>query len=195
VGQRLLNLQITEFVVLDRQSVAPLDIPAGFAFRFLNADEIARHAADPVLCLSPELARRAARGQDLCFAALAGDRLAAFGWYALGSIEAEHCGGTAMTYPADAAYMYHGFTHPDFRGCRLHGACMSLALEALGTRGIRRLVSSVHWSNWASLKSCYRLGYARLGRLVKLGFRPLQLAFYPRAARRLGICFGSHQRP
>ena len=34
-------------------------------------------------------------------------------------------------YPADVAYMYNGFTSPDFRGKRLHGLAMGLALRAL----------------------------------------------------------------
>jgi hypothetical protein len=68
---------------------------------------------------------------------------------------------------------------------------MRLALEALAReRGITTLVSTVGWLNWASLKSCDRLGYRRLGRMTKFGWGLLGGGFYPRAAQALGVQFG-----
>ncbi len=193
IGARLMNLGVSEVVWLElgdiKLSGAP---PAGFEFRFLTPSEIAAFVGAENE-LSDEHVARAAAGRDLCFAALQNDRLAGYGWYALGSIEAVHCDNTALSFPNDVAYMYKGFTHPDFRGLRLHGFAMRLALEALAAeRGVTRLVSTVGWLNFASLKSCDRLGYRRLGRMTKFGWGPCSAGRYPTAAKQRGIRFGRH---
>jgi RimJ/RimL family protein N-acetyltransferase len=191
LGVRLINLGVSELVwlSLDKIQLAG-DPPAGFEFRFLTPSDIAGFLS-PTNELDERHVTRAERGHDLCFAALSGDRLAGFGWYALGSIEGEHCDGVNLSFPDDVSYMYKGFTHPDFRGQRLHGYAMRLALEALAAeRGIEHLVSTVSWTNWPSLKSCDRLGYERLGRIVTYGWDPLSIELYPRAAKARGVRFG-----
>jgi hypothetical protein len=191
LGVRLINLGVSEVVWLSLDNIQLAgEPPAGFEFRFLGPVEIAGFVS-PANELTDEHVERAARGQDLCFAALHGDKLAAYGWYALGSIEGEHCDGVNLSFPADVAYMYKGFTHPDFRGQRLHGYAMRLALEKLAVeQGITHLVSTVGWTNWPSLKSCDRLGYERLGRMVTYGWEPLSRERYPSAAQARGVRFG-----
>jgi hypothetical protein len=170
------------------ESVAATD--PRFVFRFITADEIQEFAKDPSYYLSPTLADAVRRGDELCFAALAGDRLAAFGCYTLGYVKPEQAAGAAISFPSDVAYMSFGLTHPDFRGCRLHGLHMGLALQELAKRGITKLVSIVSWTNLASLKSCQRLGYTGIGNMVTIGGRKHAIGFYPRAAHRLSVCFG-----
>ena len=171
VGGRLLNLKIVNVVWLDVGEVAvtAASLP-DFTFRFLSPDEVAHYAADPAHDLEPDLADRAADGRNSCFAALDGDRLAAYGWYAREWIEPEHCYGFGLRMPAEVAYMYKGFTHPDYRGKRLHGAVMGLALRAFSEHGVRALISTVEWTNDASLKSCARLGYRQIGQLAHARF-------------------------
>jgi RimJ/RimL family protein N-acetyltransferase len=94
-----------------------------------------------------------------------------------------------MSLPANAAYMYKAFTHPDYRGRRLYGVGMALALKALAERGITKLVTTVHTNNFASLSSCRRLGYQRIGRFWTLGRGHRRWAIKPRTVQRLGICF------
>jgi hypothetical protein len=189
--QKTLRTSVNTVVWLDLESLTEMAPPdPQFSFRFLSADEIAAYSKDPIYHLDEALANRARGGRDLCFAALAGDRLAAFGWYALESIEPEHAGGVAISYPSDTAFMYFGFTHPDFRGARLHGLAMGLALRELSNRGITKLVSLVAWTNWASLKSCYRLGYVNLGNVIAVGGQNRAFGVYPKAAKRLGVRFG-----
>ena len=169
---------------------APGPVAQGFQFRFLSPEEVERYANDPTYLLDASMAERVRAGADLCYAALQGEKLAAFGWYALDSIEGEHADGISLSYPADVAFMYFGFTHPDYRGAPLHGAGMANALAEPGKRGVTKLVSFVDWRNWASLKSCYRLGYRDLGLLVPVGGPRRTLAIPPRTARHLGVRFG-----
>jgi hypothetical protein len=161
-----------------------------FAFRFLTADEIVNFAKDESYFIDPSLAVAVREGREVCFAALEGKRLAAFGCYTIGYVPPEQAAGAAMSFPADVAYMSYGFTHPEYRGARLHGYIMGLALQDLAKRGITKLVSIVAWTNLPSLKSCWRLGYVNLGNMVTIGSKKGAFGFYPAAAKRLGVRFG-----
>lgn len=188
---RVLHLSVYTFVWLERKSLAELASPdERFHFRCLTADEVAQFAKDPSYYIEPVMAERVRNGREICYAALCGDRLAAFGFYALRFIEPQHASGVAMSFPKDTAFMTFGLTHPDFRGERLHGLIMAGALRALGDRGITNLASLVARSNLASLKSCYRLGWTSLGNMTIIGGKQRSIGIYPAAAKRLGVRFG-----
>lgn len=162
-----------------------------FSFRFLSADEIEKFAEEPSYYIDPSLADGVREGREVCFAALEGDRLAAFGCYTLGYVPPEQASGAAMSFPADVAYMSYGFTHPDYRGARLHGYIMGIALQELAKRGVTKLVSIVSWTNLPSLKSCWRLGYINLGNMLTVGSKHGAIVgFYPSKAKKLGVRFG-----
>lgn len=191
VLHKLFRTNVHTVVWLELEPVAKMACSdPQFSFRFLTADEIAAFAKDPSYYIDPSLVEGVRSDNEACFAALAGDRLAAFGCYTLGFVEPKQAAGAAMSFPADVAYMSYGFTHPDFRGARLHGYIMGLALQELAKRGVTKLVSIVAWTNWASLKSCWRLGYTNLGNMVTIGPKNGAFGFYPRAAKRLGVRFG-----
>lgn len=165
---RLCGLVVAQVVWLDVGEVLATAASApGFCFREVSAAELVEHARDPENDLDAEMAARAGDGRNICFAAFDGDRLAAYGWYARHSIEAEHCFGFGLALPPDVVYMYKGFTHPDYRGQRLHGIAMGLALQHLSHDGIRALISTVDWTNEASLRSCARSGYRQIGQLIR----------------------------
>ena len=188
-----MNLTVFNVIWLDVERLGTsLKSNSQFEFRFLSPEEVCDFAADPSNDLDESMTVRSADGRDFCFAALSDGRLAAYGWYALESIEPDHNFGVAMSYPPKVAYMYKGFTHPDFRGKRLHGVGMALALRELTKRGISKLVSTVDWTNQPSLKSCYRLGYVSLGHFVKFGFGRFTISFSPSAAKRREIKFEAH---
>lgn len=171
---------------LDRLKI-PLDLPSDTEFRFLTIPEIEAYADDPANEFVPSHLDRARQGNDLCFAGLVNGRLASYGWYALDGAFSVGDHGLLMRGPANAAYMHSGFTHPDFRGRRLHGIGMGRALRTLSYRGIQALVSDVDWANHASLKSCDRLGYQRLGTLFSFGVGHHRIVWTPRDARLLDI--------
>jgi len=191
VLQKLFRVSIFTVVWLEVKSLVALAAPdPQFEFRFLTAEEVEKYSRDPVYIIEPVLAERIRNGRQVCFAALTGGRLAAFGFYALHYVEPQHASGVAMSFPPDVAFMTFGLTHPDFRGARLHGLIMSGALKALGDRGITKVASLVARSNLASLKSCYRLGYSSLGNMKIIGGKNHSIGVYPRAAKQLGIRFG-----
>lgn len=171
---------------LDRLKIS-LDLPSDTEFRFLTVPEIEEFAEEPANEFVPSHLDRARQGNDLCFAGLVNGRLASYGWYALDGAFSVGDHGLVMKGPANAVYMHSGFTHPDFRGRRLHGIGMGRALHALSDQGIEALVSDVDWANHASLKSCDRLGYQRLGTLYSFGVANRRIVWTPRQARSLGI--------
>ncbi len=185
-------LDFSRLLWLDAAAMAPVDADEPFTFRFLNADEVRRFAADAENRLDAALAEELlphGNGENRCFAALAEGRLAAYGWYALGAVAARHCGGVGLKLPAGAAYFYNGFTRPEFRGRGLYVALMGRGLRALAGRGVRHVLASVHWTNWAALRSCRRLGFTDLGCFAGIGRGRCRLVFPPRAALRRGIEF------
>jgi hypothetical protein len=127
-AQKLLRLEVNEMLWLEATALpSSIEVNSDFDFRFLTADEVAYFASDSANDLDAALADRISSGHDLCFAAIAKNgQLASYSWYALGSIEAEHHLGVAMSLPADVAYMYKAFTHPDFRGRRLYGTIVAM---------------------------------------------------------------------
>lgn len=191
VLHKALRTHVHRVVWLELESVAQMAPPdESITFRFLTADEIAAFAQDPSYFIDPSLVEGVRSGHEVCFAALACERLAAFGCYTLEYVEPEQAAGAAMSFPSDVAYMSYGFTHPDFRGFRLHGLIMGLALKELAKRGITKFVSIVAWTNIASLKSCERLGYVDLGNMITIGNKQSAIGFYPRTAKELGVRFG-----
>ena len=108
---------------------------------------------DPAYYIEPVLAERVRSGREVCYAALGGDRLAAFGFYALHYIEPQHASGVAMSFPPDVAFMTFGLTHPDFRGARLHGLIMAGALKDLATEASRSSPPSSPAPTWPRSKA------------------------------------------
>jgi hypothetical protein len=160
-------------------------------FRQLTAEEVRRWSADPTLDLDAALARRIEADEDVCFGVFVGDRLAGYAWFALRPIDPRHSGNAALRIPADAAYMYKAYTHPDFRGHRLHGALIPRGLAGLASRGIRQLVMLVDWDNRPAIGSCLRIGCTHEGWLVSCRPAGVQRAWASAALRRKGIHINS----
>ena len=146
-----------------------LKVPDGFTGRFLSADELHTLAAAGEYGISKEFFSGALAKGDECYALLQGSRVAAFGWYSrLATAVNEEL---TLYFDLAYVYMYFGYTHPDYRGKRLHAFGMAHALRAYTERGCKGLVSFVQSDNFASLRSCERMGYQEAGRIhsAKIG--------------------------
>ncbi len=137
---------------------------------FLDADELERYAGDDRCELPRDFVHRALARGDECYAVRDGDVLAGYGWYSnrpTAVFDSPDKGGEDLRlhFSHRYTYMYKGYTHPDYRGQRLHAIGMTRALDAYRRRGFEGLVSCVESDNYASLKSCYRMGYKDFGRI------------------------------
>lgn len=130
----------------------------------------------------------AARG-DRCFAVLDGGRLANYGWYSRAPTRLFDL-GPAVTLQFDDryAYMHNGFTAPASRGRRLHAISMAVALLNLERRGVKGLLTYVATSNFASLKSCERMGYRCFGRFAAIRWGGELKWLLTPGCRRFGFC-------
>ncbi|HTQ38047.1 MAG TPA: GNAT family N-acetyltransferase [Pirellulales bacterium] len=191
IAEKLLRVEVSQLLYLDAIKLPPsIDTDPEFTFRFLEPAEVAHFVQDQSHNLVNDFIARSASRNDLCLAILHGDRLVSYSWYARNSIEGQHHVGVPMSYPANTIYMYNAFTHPDYRGRRLYGMGIALALKELSQQGVTKLITSVNSYNFASLRSCRRMGFEDLGRIWTLGRGARRLALTPLAARRIGISFG-----
>ena len=186
----VLGLRLYRVRVLDLERMpARVEEAPGYAFRFLSAGEVARHAEDPANDLAPEFARRLEDGGHLCFAALRGETLASYTWYAVGTVDPADSSGVPMQFPADSVYAYKAYTRPELRGQHLQGRLKQPVVDALLDRGISRRIALVEWINEASLRTADRSGYRDVGWLVTLGRGPRPLGIASPGPRREGIVF------
>jgi GNAT superfamily N-acetyltransferase len=190
-ARRVCGLEIGHVLSLELADLpSTLSPSVGFEYRGLTADDVRMLAADPANDLAASLATRLENGVNYCFAVFDGPRLASYSWYALDSIEPEHSLDTGLSFPKNTVYLYKAYTHPDYRGQRVHHITLHHAVRFFAQRGISRLITLVEYGNWASLLSHERFGCRRAGRIVKFGCQPLRVESYPRLAETWGIRFG-----
>ncbi len=152
-AQHLGTCDATRLLWLDAARCRPPAAAAGYTFRFLSAVDVLAFAGDPANRLDSSFADRLRCGQDRCFAALHGDKLAAYFFLAAGSIEAYHNrgrgsrSGTALSYGPQIAFAYNAFTLPEHRGRGLYPACMARALEQSAALGVTQLLTTTEWTN------------------------------------------------
>jgi hypothetical protein len=131
---------------------------------FISEEETHSHSQDPVYGMTDQFIGRAMLKGDRCYAILDGDRLASYGWYSDQPtlINSE----LRLHFKPGWMYMYKGFTHPDYRGQRLHAIGMARALQTFVEQGYQGLIAYVETCNFASLRSVDRMGFRNFGRVV-----------------------------
>lgn len=174
---------ILKCLYIDTPDPAFLTLEPGYEAGFLSADELDRYVAQPEYGLTEHfVTRELAMGHE-CFAIRQGSTLATYGWYS--TTPTHFTDDLAVRFARQWVYMHSGFTHPAFRGRRLHAFGMTIVLTLYRARGYKGLVSIVEGKNTASLKSCARMGYrhfgtiytVRPGRLLGLRGRLVERAF------------------
>lgn len=161
---RLVPVSVLRGMTAVVQDIDPRLFNAGpFAARFCTQKELLASVEEPEVReeMTPEFVERALLRGDECFGIFDGERLASFGWYSSRptSIDSE----LYLYFDSAWMYMYKGFTLGAYRGKRLHGIGMSLALREYTARGSKGLISYVEANNFASLRSTEKMGYKRFG--------------------------------
>lgn len=159
---RLGYFQVLKCVTIERPPADLLKPDPRFECRFLTPEELRKFSEDPANKIAADFLGDALRKGDECYGILEAGKLASYGWYALSETEIED-GGLAIRFDKGWVYMYKGYTRPEYRGQRLHAIGMARSLEDYRKRGVRGIVSYVAANNFASLKSCYRMGYEDFG--------------------------------
>jgi hypothetical protein len=167
-ANRVLHLRVWNTLVITMDTIDPeiLGESRKAGVRMLEASAMRPYADNPEYGLTQQALDEAIARGDRCAAIFDGNVLAAYGWYATQPIRLlEIPGAPLLHFDPAYAYMYNGFTHPTYRGKRLHALGMAAALEVYTQEGRAGLVSYVDSSNFSSLKSCRRMGYSSFGRV------------------------------
>ena len=156
-------------VVLPPESInaRSLENPHGYSCRFLTEAEIHRIATSQPEFFSAEFAARTLAKPDRCYGIFDGERLVSSGWYSWLPTSVNQ--RMSVVFNPDYVYMYKGWTAEAYRGQRLHALGMAKATLAYAEEGCKGVVSYVEANNFASLQSCWRLGYRKFGRVWVAG--------------------------
>ena len=161
---RVVPVQILKGMTCVLDDVDPRMFEApGLQTRFATREELLRATEDPEVAaeMDQTFVQEALAKGDECFGIFDRDRLVSFGWY---SNQPTAIGrDLVLHFDPSWVYMYKGYTLKEYRGKRLHGVGMSLALRAYTGRGSRGLISYVKSNNFQSLRSIHRMGYRLFG--------------------------------
>jgi hypothetical protein len=165
---RLTLLMALKCVAIDAVDRGFLQGCEGYRRQFLDPATLLALSENPEYEMEKDFLDEAVGKGDSCFAIFDGDRLASYGWYSTKPTKVNE--DLELQFDGRYVYMYKGFTHPNYRGQRLHAIGMTMALDHFLNRGYKGLVSWVEANNIKSLRSCYRMGYRDFGEIyvVKL---------------------------
>lgn len=166
-ANKVVVLKILKGMTADRVDPRYVTCPEPYRPMFLDEKLLRELGRDPSNGLPGSFLDEALSQGDECYGFLAGETLAAYGWYSRRPTPIDP--PDLVLDPGDRyVYMYKGFTHPDHRGQRLHAIGMTLALQQYLRRGFKGLVSYVESNNFASLNSVRRMGYEIFGSVYAL---------------------------
>jgi hypothetical protein len=164
---RVMLLKILKCMAVERVDPAFATCPEPYRPMFLTGPMLREFSRDPENEMPESFLEEALSKGDECFGLLAGDSLAAYGWYSRGPTRIDPP-GLAFHPGGGYVYMYKGFTRVSHRGRRLHAVGMTLALQGFLTKGCKGLVSYVESNNFSSLNSVQRMGYGIFGTIYVL---------------------------
>lgn len=186
VANRVALFKILKGIRIETVDRAFLECDGKYRGLFLDEAMLREFSADPKNELSREFLDEALAKGDECYAFVAGSDLAAYGWYSKKPTDVE-LPGLRLHFSDQYVYVYKGFTAANHRGQRLHAIGMTRALEAYLGRGYRGSVAYVGWNNFASLKSCYRMGYRHFGNIAIAGYGEHYVLFHDAGCREYGF--------
>jgi len=165
---RFMILKVLKVIKIERVNPDFLQCDERYRSLFLDRAALLEFSKNAEYDLSYPFVDTASKKGDECYAILDGSTMAAYGWYS-SLPTAIDLPGLQIHFDPRYIFMYKGFTHNGYRGQRLHAVGMTRALSVYLERGYKGIISDVEWNNFASLNSCYRMGYEGFGKAYVLG--------------------------
>jgi len=165
-AHRLADVMVLKGIAMTPATINPslLEDTSKYRFDFLTDEELYRFSKDEPTELPEDFITEAIARGDRCFGVVDGRRLASFTWYS--NRPTDMSDDLQVSFDPRYVYTYKGYTHPDYRGQRLHGKGMAMACIAYDKMNYAGAVAYVEANNFSSLKSCYRLGYQDFGQII-----------------------------
>ena len=134
--------------------------PAPFEVRVLDRPDLARYSREALYGISPRFLDGIAGRDDLCVAAFSGSQLVSYRFFALQPTDID--AHLHFHFPPGWIYAYKAFTHPAWRGRRLHRQVFLRSLPEV-SRWLKGqplgFVTLVLSDNDASAKALARVGF------------------------------------
>ncbi len=166
---RIIPSDITQVLLLDLSAVqAPSSSVEEYSFDFITADELIRFSALEGAELKPEMAELIRSREAVCFAATVDGELAAYTWFAGGTVDAQHnCGGSqfrgiGLSLPDNMMYLFKAFVLPEHRGKSLNRWIYVRAGESFAKQDYHFIITTTDWTNLAFQRSAINGGFQRL---------------------------------
>ena len=182
--------RVTPFFIFECARLLPCDVNPQFldagSYRagFARPDEMLAVASAENDLPADFVAEAFDRG-DECFAIHDGDRLASYRWFTRRPTPLR--ANLVIHFDPGWRYAYKGFTHPDYRGKRLHGIGLTLAARTYAAAGERGILSCVQSTNFPSLRSRQRTGQQIVGKIYMLRLGPRWLTWSTPGCRPYGF--------
>lgn len=185
-ANRVVLIKILKGMSVERVDAAFLGCPEPYRPLRLDAKQLRGFGRNPGNEMPGSFLDEALEQEDECYGILAGDALAAYGWYSRRPTRIDPS-DLVMHHGDRYIYMYKGFTHPDHRGRRLHAIGMTTALQHYLSEGFAGLVSYIESNNLGSLHSAFRMGYRTFGAIYILKIFGIYLTHASAGCRRRGV--------
>ena len=177
--------RIYQLMVIDQLKPEWLTLDPQYTCRFFNADELRAIINHEATDLSDDFVDTALAKSDLCCAILHGNSLASYGWYSnQATLINPHL---RLSTPNNYTYMYHGYTHQNHRGRRLHAIRVMHGLKEYLQNGATGLIFYVEADNHRSLRSAARLNAQNFGRVVAIRLFGKYHVFHSPGCKKYGI--------
>jgi hypothetical protein len=129
----------------------------------LDRPDLARYSREALYEISPRFLEGIAGREDLCVAAFSGQDLVSYRFFALQPTDVD--AHLRFHFPPGWIYAYKAFTHPAWRGRRLHREVFLRSLPAVSrwARGLRAplgFVTLVLSDNDSSARALARVGFS-----------------------------------
>lgn len=167
---KIIFFKIYRCMVLTMETVNPqfLEIEKGYDCRFIEIEDLKCISSDE-LDLSIDFIQKAIEKKNYCYGIFKNNEIASYGWYS--NTPTAVTDDLELKFKSNFIYQFKGFTHPRFRGKRLHAIGMAKALQTLSGSEIKGLVAVVESTNFNSRRSVYRMGYLDFGVIIVLRIR------------------------
>lgn len=159
---KVMFVNVLTCMVISEAKESSLSVDPKYQHGFLDMDKLMNFSKDEEHDLPHDFLKAAISKGDECYAVTEEENLASYGWYSnketLTNIQQ-----LLFCFDPKYIYMYKGLTKKDYRGQKLHAVGMSWALNRYMEKGFSGIVSYVESTNFDSLKSCWRMGYEKVG--------------------------------
>lgn len=164
VVNKILPFKILTCVLITDSKISN-DSDSKFKGHFFDDQQIKMFAQNEAYELPASFVDSAMQKGDECLGIIGDGELVGYGWYSNDDTltDLHHL---KFCFDPSYIYAYKGFTKMEYRGKRLQGLRLQLALNHYQKKGYRGIVYYIESDNYDSLKSCHRMGFKVIGAIA-----------------------------